>query len=136
MGHIDLNIRILSQLWLLLFRVKNYFGFFFFLPPQIRETPSIVLKSADARDRWLYSNPSPPAYLLWDIVPFINVSISPFCFCTMSNNNSIFLKRLIEWFNFTNIYKVLKPCLEYCHRSVRYVNSILLLHFIVTDFFS
>lgn len=106
-----------------------------FLPSQIRETSSIVLRSADAEDRWLHSNADPAAYLLWDIVPFINISISVLLICNM-NNNSAFLERLMGWFNFTNIYKVLKSMPAYCHRSSRYVKSIILLHFTVNVGFS
>lgn len=72
-----------------------------FLPPQIRESTSTVLRSADARDRWQCSNPGPAAYFLWNIVSLINISISPFIICNMDNNTT-FLE------NFANISKVLK----------------------------
>lgn len=67
----------------------------------------MVLQSADAGNRWPCSNPSPAAYLLWDSVSFINITISLFLFSNM-DNYSTFLKRLMGRFNFTNIYKVLK----------------------------
>lgn len=83
------------------------------LPPQIRETASIVLKSADAKDRWSCSNPGPAAYLLWGIMPFINISISPLLSVTWI----IIVHSLKDWWHDSILLIFIKcsePCLSYC----------------------